>query len=354
MTTNGVRDFPSIPDTLPPKKRNSRENLNQVPTEPVFKTPSVFWNQSSFKRTRRSRELGSGSFLDLHSASTYYSQWPDVHQTFPHPVWDGRSYPSLAQRVANTVPLSNLNRNYPIMVHGFYQPSWGYVGAESRDVYDKSYGSIHNRQESKVIKPVPVYTTEAAKGEMGRLFGGESLANLSKESGINQDSGPSMEHRDIPRTVYDSKCYDLLQTCTNRTENLQQQNQTSTIRQQFKRSERMKGNYRPLVVSKGSAETQQLESGIFSLQVLSRFVEGSLIELEGGRLKRVENLEMKDFECCTESCQEFRLKKFCVQKISGSGTPGCVCLEVELEDEHSQVHHATLAIKQVPLDSFCV
>ncbi|XP_051528128.1 uncharacterized protein LOC127425885 [Myxocyprinus asiaticus] len=101
----------------------------------------------------------------------------------------------------------------------------------------------------------------------------------------------------------------------------------------------------PLLVWRGDAEkhnhhinsSTHSKSSSSALSVLHRFVEGSMVELEGGRLKRVEDLKMEDLEQCAELHPELRLSRFTVLNITPSHAPALSCLHVKLEHDHSQL-----------------
>ncbi|XP_047229102.1 uncharacterized protein zmp:0000000926 [Girardinichthys multiradiatus] len=70
--------------------------------------------------------------------------------------------------------------------------------------------------------------------------------------------------------------------------------------------------------------------------LLPHFTKGSLIELAGGRLKRVEELRTEDFLRSADTSPEFHLSTCTVLVISPSSTQGSSHLQVHLTDRNSQ------------------
>ncbi|KAL4604986.1 hypothetical protein GN956_G25378 [Arapaima gigas] len=69
---------------------------------------------------------------------------------------------------------------------------------------------------------------------------------------------------------------------------------------------------------------------------LPHFTKGSLIELSGGHLRRVEDLQTEDFLLCANTSPEFHLSFCTVLLISPSSTPGFSNLQVLLADRNTQ------------------
>ncbi|KAK3512459.1 hypothetical protein QTP70_012999 [Hemibagrus guttatus] len=259
-------------------------------------------------------------------------------------------------------------------VHDFYGASsyWSYAPfTEQRDLLCKSYGRFPNQYKPKIIKPVPrslashytrsVLHKDAPRGQfdMGSARGAQWDERLRNESakndmrmrkrnyireGIKQNSGQFAESgTDLSRHKYYSEFKDLSQKKAAKTEDLQHQ-WFPVIHQSFSNNEQLKSetevttrDEHPLLARSEKAGEQQ-DLALPSSQLLSRFFEGSLIELDGGRLKRVEDLQVEDFECCTASCPELSLTRFTVKKITCSDKPGLICLGVEVDDNlHSKI-----------------
>ena len=70
---------------------------------------------------------------------------------------------------------------------------------------------------------------------------------------------------------------------------------------------------------------------------LPHFAKGSLIELAGGRLKRVEELRTEDFLRSADTSPEFHLSSCTVLDISPGSTHGFSQLQVLLADRNTQV-----------------
>lgn len=170
--------------------------------------------------------------------------------------------------------------------------------------------------------------------------------NYTRE-GIKQNFGHVTESgTDLSGHKYYSRFRDLSQVRAAETEDLQHQ-RFPVIHQSGANYEQLKSgtevtmrDEHPLLARSEKVETQeQQELALPSSQHLSRFFEGSLIELDRGQLKRVEDLQLEDFECCTASCPELSLTRFTVKKITCSEKPGQIYLEVEVDDNlQSKVH----------------
>ncbi|KAI5614470.1 hypothetical protein C0J50_9057 [Silurus asotus] len=373
MATNGLSDPPPVPKSLPPKKRNSGVDANEAPAEPVFKTPSPFWNQNIFRRPRRIREPATVSYIDLHSAAAYHPLWTEAscasNQVLLHPLRDTVApFPSWGPYCENSEQLlgvSNQNRNDSMSVHDFYGASsyWSYLHlTEQRDLLFKSYGRVSNQCKPKIIKPVPrslashytkkVLLNVGSVDQWDERLQNESAKTDSKtrkrnylREGMRESSGHIAESgTDLSIHKYCSEFKDLSQARATKTEDVQCQ-RFPVIHQSCNNVQLNSGievtmrNEHPLLARGEKAETQeQRELVLPSSQLLSRFFEGSLIELDGGRLKRVEDLQLEDFECCTASCPELSLTRFTVKKITSSDKPGVMCLEVEVDDNpHSKI-----------------
>ncbi|KAG5838417.1 hypothetical protein ANANG_G00223490 [Anguilla anguilla] len=70
--------------------------------------------------------------------------------------------------------------------------------------------------------------------------------------------------------------------------------------------------------------------------LLPHFARGSLIELSGGRLKRVEDLQTEDFLLCADTSPEFHLSSCTILLISPSPASGFSHLQVLLTDCNTQ------------------
>ncbi|KAI4905515.1 hypothetical protein NFI96_016526 [Prochilodus magdalenae] len=384
MATNGLKSSPSIPETLPPKKRNTREISNEPPAEHIFKTPSPFWNQNGFKRVRRSREPSVVPHIDPHLA--YHPQWPDttsiLSPALSHALADNGAFPSWGQHFAGSERLMSLptsDNSESIRMHNLYGSPyyWSYIPTEPRDVFLKSYHRrLRGQYGPPIVKPVPqsfachyskgILSKDGLSGEEARQrFEGERVTHWHERL---QNQRALQDWRTRKRDyTRDSVKWDSVQSGTElsrhkhysefmvlsqggRTEDLSNDARTEDLHHQqlpvsqpscsnseqseWGSEDRTREELPLLARSEGAAAQKHLASS----WVLSRFVEGSLIELVGGKLKRVEDLKMEDFEICTESSPELSLRKFTVQKITQSPTPGLNLLEVELADEfHSKL-----------------
>ncbi|XP_076851740.1 uncharacterized protein LOC143503279 [Brachyhypopomus gauderio] len=374
MATNSLKGSPSVPETLPPKKRNQSD----ISAEPIFKTPSPFWRQNG---SRRHQEPVPLSLLDLHSANTYTSLWPEMTYD-PNPVLahtlGNVAFPTWGHNfVSYDCPMtwSDSDRSDPVTRSFWWAPShWNYTATEPREPSAKNHPGLHNQCGPPVIKPVPqsfmsqyssrVLNRDAPRGEeMRPPFQEERWGAAQWEEKPYVQRAPhrwrarrniSMKQGPPPLTepgaeLAQHKNYSELRNSPQpkvaKTGDLHHQKPSgaypscSNIEQLKSRSEVHTRNELPLMAMSGNAESQKLrETTLNFTRLMSCFVEGSLIELAGGKLKRVEDLKMEDFEHCTELCPELSLRRFTVQKITCSRVPGLTCLEVELQDDiHSKM-----------------
>ncbi|KAG9260580.1 hypothetical protein AMEX_G26855 [Astyanax mexicanus] len=402
MATNGLKSSPSVPETLPPKKRNSRDNSNELPSEHVFKTPSPFWNQNGFKRVRRSREPVPVPLLEPHIPQVYHPQWPEVasalNPALSHALSDGGTFPSWGHHFTSSERLQNLpnypDNSDPMRLHNLYSSPYyySYIPAEPRDVFLKSYHrrlTGHSQYSTPVVRPVPqslachysrgILSKDSLSGEEARhRFEGERVTQWHerlqnqraaqewrpRKRDYTRDSVKWDSIQWIPESgtepsrhkQYSESKEDLSQNQDGRTGDVSNNDdrRTADLHQQLHQqqqqqlpvthpscsstkhskwgTEEQAGEQLPLLARNESTEAHKQ---LASTWQMSRFMEGSLIELVGGKLKRVEDLKMEDFESCTESCPELSLRRFTVQKITHSHKcPGLTSLEVELADEH--------------------
>ncbi|XP_041946163.1 uncharacterized protein LOC121707575 [Alosa sapidissima] len=112
----------------------------------------------------------------------------------------------------------------------------------------------------------------------------------------------------------------------------------------------------PLLVGSGSAAEAEQQSqsrkhrteakslspstpsaSVLSLCSLQHFAVGSLIELSGGRCKRVEDLQTEDFLLSADTCPEVRLRSCTVRHIAPSpSSPDLAQVVILLDDQHTQ------------------
>ncbi|XP_026879126.2 uncharacterized protein LOC113585672 [Electrophorus electricus] len=377
MATNGLKGSPSTPENLPPKKRNPRESQCSASAEPVFKTPSPFWKQNGLKAPRRPREPVPISLLGLHSADSYHPLWPEVTSD-PNPVLTRTlgnvAFPTWGQNLVSCehrAMWSDPDKSDPVTRSFCWGAShWNCLGTETRDASVTSLQSLHGQYGPPVVKPVPQsLASHYTRGVLNRdaTREGETRLHFEEESGstaqwqeklyiqqalhdwrarkdysVNRGPLPHAEPgTEFLRHKYYSEFRDSPQEKVVKTEDLQHQELSgaypsfpSTERSETRSDAHTRDELPLMAVSENAESRRQLEPAASST-LLSCFAEGSLIELAGGKLKRVEDLKMEDFEYCTELCPELSLRRFTVQKIIGSHTPGLICLEVELEDGFS-------------------
>lgn len=87
--------------------------------------------------------------------------------------------------------------------------------------------------------------------------------------------------------------------------------------------------------------------------LLPHFTKGSLIELAGGRLKRVEELRTDDFLRSADTSPEFHLSSCTVLLISPSSPQGISHLQVHLRDRNTQVSDPFRACLLIMFECLC-
>ncbi|KAL2090726.1 hypothetical protein ACEWY4_012989 [Coilia grayii] len=151
----------------------------------------------------------------------------------------------------------------------------------------------------------------------------------------------------------------MADTCQAEKEHLSPSNSGCHSGNTVERAETQKNSDRPLLVGSGSAEEDdngqhnqcskdpETERKAKSSSTpcasalgphsLQHFAVGSLIELSGGRCKRVEELQTEDFLLCADACPQIRLRSCTVRNISpSSSSPELAQVAVLLDDQHTQ------------------
>ncbi|XP_051531317.1 uncharacterized protein LOC127427653 [Myxocyprinus asiaticus] len=345
---------------------DSVQNCNEQSSEPIFKTPSPFWNQDSvFRRPKHLRESTPDVATD---AFTLYPYRCDV-ASISNPelscvIGANQIHPSLSLNLSSSrylTPSSKILVNDPNRLHSIGRGTsyLSYLTSEVGDGYAKGFRNLHGSQ----IDQFPAYYRGVVRDLRRDILSEDIKMGMETQRYSHWYHGPEKQ-RIIHRSKRDhEKLYvknnpflsSFLYTDSHKeyfkdsTENNHHQMLTLDHSKHYVPEESKwddeKQTREELLVWRGNAEkhNRQTNSSTHSkssssaLCVLHRFVEGSLVELEGGRLKRVEDLKMEDLEQCAELHPELRLRRLIVLNITPSHTPELSCLHVKLEHDHSQL-----------------
>ncbi|XP_052466286.1 uncharacterized protein LOC128022607 [Carassius gibelio] len=340
-------------------------------SEPIFKTPSPFWNQDLiFRRPRQVREstpdVVTGGFnfysysCDLGSVTT-----PDLSCVIGgNPIHPSQSLNSPSRRYLP--PSSKLLVTNPNMLHSLGRSTsyWNYSTPEVGHGPVKGFRKLENPQID------PLSASYFYRGVVRDTL--RSDIPTQEVKSCMQRERPRYSHwyhepqnqricskRDHERHYVKNNPLlgSLLHTDSNREyfkhnmeynhhQQLDLNYSTHAVPEESKQeSEKLKSEELPLLVWREEAEKHNQQtntsthpkSSSSALRVLRRFAEGSLVELEGGRLKRVEDLKMDDLERCAQLHPELTLRRFTVLKMTPSNTPTLSCLHLEIEHDHSQL-----------------
>ncbi|XP_018957074.2 uncharacterized protein LOC109087324 [Cyprinus carpio] len=340
-------------------------------SEPIFKTPSPFWNQDLiYRRSRRVQEstpdVVTGGFnlysyrCDLGSVTT-----PDLscvigaNQIHPSPSLNSTSRRYLP-------PSSKFLVNDPNMLHSLGRGTsyWNYLTPEVGHAPVKGFRKLDNPQ----IDPLSAsyLYRGVVRDTLRRDIPTEEVKLCMQKE---RPRYPHWYHEPQNQRICSKRDHErhyvtnnpllgsLLHTDSNREyfrhnieynhhQQLDLNRSTHAGPEESKReSEKQKREELPLLVWRDESEkhnhqtntSTHSKSSSSALRVLHRFAEGSLVELEGGRLKRVEDLRMDDLERCAQLHPELTLRRFTVLKLTPSHTPTLSCLHVEIEHDHSQL-----------------
>lgn len=322
------------------EKLDSVPNCNEQPA-PIFKTPSPFWNQESvFRRPRQAREPTPDPL------TLYPYRYPDL----PCATGLSHMYSTLnvnSMNASNRYLTSKFLANDPHIGRGTYYCS-----------YLTSEDGLRNHPQTDPFL-ASYYYRGAVQDVLRRDFPNEEIKmGLHKKRPREETYWYHGPHK--KRILLGSKKRHYVKnnplSGTLLYEDLNNNHQRPTLNpsmsEESKDGENQTREELPLLDGREDAEKHQgntstgSESSSPVLCVLHRFVEGSLVELEGGRLKRVEDLRMEDLEQCAEQHPELKLERFTVLTITPSHTPA-VLLHVKIERDHSQVNTLIIEI-------FCV
>ncbi|KAF4107094.1 uncharacterized protein LOC131549599 [Onychostoma macrolepis] len=344
---------------------------NEQPSEPIFKIPSPFWNQDLiYRRSRQVRESTPDVVTDGFNMYTYRCDLgpvtsPDLscvigaNQIHPSPSLNSTSSRYLS-------PSSKLLVSDPNALHSIGRGTsyWSYLTPEVGHGLVKGFRKLHNPQ----IDPLPAsyFYRGFVRDTLRRDIPNEEVKMCmqkerpryshwyhepqSQRICSKRDRGRHYEKNNpllgsLLHTDY-NKEYFKHNIKYNHHQPLNLNDSTHAVPEESQReSETQTRKELPLLVWRGEAEKHNLQTNTSSqskssssaLWVLRRFAEGTLVELEGGRLKRVEDLKMEDMEQCAQLHPGLMLKRFTVLKMIPSHTPTLSCLCVEIEHDHSEL-----------------
>lgn len=313
------------------EKLDSAPNCTEQTPAPIFKTPSPFWNQDSgFRRPRQMREPTPDPL------TLYPYRYPDLSCA------TGLNHNYLSLNASSRYLTSKFLVNDPNIGRGAYY--WSYLTSEVADGPAKGFRNPHHLQTDPFL--ASYYYRGAVQDGLRRDIPSEEIKTGLHRKRPGEEAhwyhGPHKK-----RILHDSKKRHYVTNNPVSGAPLYAESNTNNHHQPMSGESNDGVNQTreklPLLDGREDSEKHQTdtstlpESSSSVLCVLHRFVEGSLVELESGRLKCVEDLQMKDFEQCAEQHPELRLERFTVLKIKPSHTPA-VLLHVEIERDHSQVN----------------
>ncbi|XP_051768450.1 uncharacterized protein LOC127522475 [Ctenopharyngodon idella] len=335
------------------EKWDSVPNSNEQSSEHIFKTPSPFWNQELiFRRPRHVRESTPDTVTDAFNLYNYRCGANQIHPSLSQNPTSCRYLPPSSKLfVTDPNTLHSIGRGTSYwsyltpevgLVKGFRKlqnpqidpssASYFYTGVV-RDVLKRDIPT----EEVKMCmqKERPRYSHWYHKPQSQRIC---SKRDSERHYVKNNPLLGSLLYTDSNKEHFKQN------TMYNHHQPLDFNRSTHAVPEESKwQSEKHKREELPLLVWRGDAEKHNYQSNTSTpskssssaLWILRRFVEGSLVELEGGRLKRVEDLRTEDLEQCAQLHPELMLKRFTVLKITPSHTPALSCLHVEIEHDHS-------------------
>ncbi len=340
---------------------------NEQPSEPIFKTPSPFWNQDLiYRRSRQVRESTPDVVTDGFNMYTYRCDLSPV--TSPDLSCQIHPSPSLNSTSSRyLLPSSKLLVSDPNTLHSIGRGTsyWNYLTPEVGHGLVKGFRKLHNPQ----IDPLSAsyFYRGFVRDTLRRDIPNEEVKMCMQKERPRYSHWyhePQSQRRDRGRHYVKNNPLlgSLLHTDSNKEyfkhnieynhyQPLNLNDSTQAVPEESQReSEKQTREELPLLVWREEAEKHNLQTNTSShskssssaLWFLHRFAEGTLVELEGGRLKRVADLKMEDLERCALLHPELTLKRFTVLKMTPSPTPMLSCLHVEIEHDHSQVKNKIL------------
>nr|XP_017213765.1 uncharacterized protein LOC101886356 [Danio rerio] len=335
------------------EKWDSLPSCNEQLPEPIFKTPSPFWNQDIiFKRPRQ--EYTPDAVREAYNLYTYRCDLgsrvsPDLR------FGAAQTHSSLSLNSSNSrylPPSSELLVTDPNMLHFGRGPSyWRYFTPEAGYGLVKGFRKLRNPQTDTL--PASYFYRGVNRDVLRRDFPMEETQTGMQKHRLRYShcyqepqSQRVSSKRDCER--YYVKTNPLLGSLLHADPSKELFKYNSEHSQHHllgfsndAGAEKKTSEGLPLLLWSGDAQKRSrnahVKSSSSALWVLRRFVEGSLVELEGGRLKRVEDLRTEDLELCAQLHPELMLKRFTVLKIIPSHTPALSSLRVQIEHDYSQL-----------------
>jgi len=350
-------------------KWNSVPNSNEQSSEHVFKTPSPFWNQELlFRRPRHVRESTPDIVTDAFNLYNYRCDLGSVTPDLSCVIGANQIHSSLSQNSTSSrylPPSSQLLVTDPNTLHSIGRDTsyWTYLTPGVRHGLVKGFSKLPNPQ----VDPLASYLcTGVVRDVLRRDIPNEEvkLCMQNERSKYSHWYHEPQSQRICSKTDSErhyvknnpllgsllytdsNKKYLKQNTKYNHHQPLDLNCSTHVALEGSKwQGESQTREELPLLVWRGDAEKHNPLSNTIThstssssaLCILRRFIEGSLVELEGGRLKRVEDLRTEDLEQCAQLHPELMLKRFTVLKITPSHTPALSFLHVEIEHDHLQV-----------------
>lgn len=344
---------------------NSVPNSNEQSSEHIFKTPSPFWNQELiFRRPRHVRESTPDIVTDAFNLYNYRCDLGSVTPDLSCVIGANQIHSSLSQNSTSSrylPPSSKLLVTDPNTLHSLGRDTsyWSYL--------TPGVGHGFRKQPNPQVDPLSAsyFYTGVVRDVLRRDIPNEEVKmcmqnERSKYSPWYHEpqSQRICSKRDSERHYVKNNPLlgSLLYTDSNKKhfkhhhynhhQPLDLNCSTHAVAEGSKwQGENQTREELPLLVWRGDAKKHNHQSNTIThstssssaLCILRRFIEGSLVELEGGQLKRVEDLRTEDLEQCAQLHPELMLKRFTVLKITPSHTPALHCLHVEIEHDHSQV-----------------
>ncbi|CAM4732780.1 unnamed protein product [Leuciscus chuanchicus] len=352
------------------EKWNSVPNSNEQSSEHIFKTPSPFWNQELiFRRPRHVRESTPDIVTDAFNLYNYRCDLGSVTPDLSCVIGANQIHSSLSQNSTNSrylPPSSKLLVTDPNTLHSIGRDTsyWSYLTPGVGHGLVQGFRKLPNPQ----VDPLSAsyFYTGVVRDVLRRDIPNEEVKmcmqnERSKYSHWYHEpqSQRICSKRDSDRHYVKNNPLlgSLLYTDSNKAhfkhitkynhhQPLDLNCSTHAVPEGSKwQGENQTREELPLLVWRGDAEKHNHLSNTIThstssssaLCILRRFIEGSLVELEGGQLKRVEDLRTEDLEQCAQLNPELMLKRFTVLKITPSHTPALSCLHVEIEHDHSQL-----------------
>uniref|UniRef100_A0AAY4E7A6 AXH domain-containing protein n=3 Tax=Denticeps clupeoides TaxID=299321 RepID=A0AAY4E7A6_9TELE len=345
-----------VNDSLPPKKRATRQCSSEEPLVHVFKVPASYMYPKGVRRLQEPKDKSlftppttfyhltdkpySGSFINTCFPTSSWMEQCSSNGQVVHPIsWITKrtdphvNYPS-------AVPSRTFNhRFWDLQIHSdhLHPKPWTPILStpyNQADFFPDVSSRVHSRDRwlDPAVKTNSLYYRQARhrsqKNSSWWTAGGNSRTVLFKSPSARTMSSLSDE---IQYTTSTSAKHVLNTTFAGLKQPLLS-NPVCPESEQSNQGSTPNASQFPLLDRRCEAASS------FSLppRILHHFAIGSLIELSGGRCKRVEELQMEDFLLCADAYPEFCLRSCTVQHISTSRAPELTRLHILLDNSHTQ------------------